>query len=118
MKKHVDLLGILYMLCGGLNVVVGVALLALGGGAAAVKPPALLTAAVFLVIAAVALAWGAANLWAGAAIRRHSPTARLLGLAMAVLNLFVLPFGTALGIYSLWVLLNDQSRQLFTPGAA
>ena len=28
-------------------------------------------------------------------------------------NLFVLPFGTALGIYAFWVLLHDESRRMF-----
>jgi hypothetical protein len=35
-----------------------------------------------------------------------------------VLNLFVLPFGTALGIYALWVLMNEQTRPLFHPEPA
>jgi hypothetical protein len=37
---------------------------------------------------------------------------------MAVLNLFVLPFGTALSIYALWVLLHDSARALFEKGSA
>jgi hypothetical protein len=32
---------------------------------------------------------------------------------LAVLNLFVLPFGTALAIYTFWVLLHDDARALF-----
>ena len=31
----------------------------------------------------------------------------------AIPNLFVLPFGTALGIYAMWVLLHDEARKMF-----
>ncbi len=39
-------------------------------------------------------------------------------LGLAVPNLFVLPFGTALGIYALWVLLHEETRETFLEGAA
>jgi hypothetical protein len=39
----------------------------------------------------------------------------VLTLALAVANLLVLPFGTALGVYALWILLTDQGRRLFEP---
>jgi hypothetical protein len=32
-----------------------------------------------------------------------------------VANLLVLPFGTALGIYALWVMLTAEGRKLFEP---
>ena len=31
-----------------------------------------------------------------------------------VVNLVLLPFGTALGAYACWVLLKDEGRKLFT----
>jgi hypothetical protein len=43
----------------------------------------------------------------------HSPRARLLALGLAVGNLPLLPFGTALGAYAGWVLLNEEGRQVF-----
>jgi hypothetical protein len=36
-------------------------------------------------------------------------------LALALVNLLVLPFGTALGAYALWILLTDEGRRLFEP---
>lgn len=35
--------------------------------------------------------------------------ARILAIVIAILNLISIPFGTALGIYTLWVLLPDQA---------
>jgi hypothetical protein len=51
-------------------------------------------------------------------MRRHRPAGRVLMLALGVINLLVLPFGTALGVYALWVLLTHDGRQLFHAPAA
>jgi hypothetical protein len=32
---------------------------------------------------------------------------------MAIPNLLIVPFGTALGFYTFWVLLNDDARREF-----
>jgi hypothetical protein len=39
----------------------------------------------------------------------------MLSLALAVVDLPVLPFGTALGAYAMWVLLTNEGRRLFDP---
>jgi hypothetical protein len=39
----------------------------------------------------------------------------MLMLALAIGNLLVLPFGTALGAYALWVLLRHDAYRLFEP---
>jgi hypothetical protein len=44
---------------------------------------------------------------------RREPNGRVVALALGVLNLFVLPFGTALGIYTYWVLLHNEARDVF-----
>ena len=42
---------------------------------------------------------------------QREPWARMLAIVLGVLNLFDLPFGTALGIYTLWVLLPAESER-------
>jgi hypothetical protein len=118
--SHVKLLGILQVTWGGIGLLLGVSTLMLAVGAVAIgmtsvdrEIPAGVTAVAFGVCAAVLLVAGAGNAWAGSAIhRRHAP-GRLAALGLAVPNLFVLPFGTALGIYAMWVLLHDESRRMF-----
>ena len=73
------------------------------------------TAAVFAAIGVFALVWGAAHVWAGALLRGRRARGRLLTLGLAVINLLVFPFGTALGAYALWTLLQDEGRRLFYP---
>jgi len=120
MKSHVNLLGILQLTWGGMGLLLGASLLLLAGGAAAIAwaaPAGPLTAgftAVLFAVFAAALALaGWANLWVGQALRRHRSPGRTGALMLAVVNLFVLPFGTALAIYTFWVLLHNDARALF-----
>jgi len=106
MRAHLDLLGRLYLVWGGFGVLAGVSLGILAAGAA-------LTPADAGSKLRLPLIGGLLSLWTGQALRRHDTRGRLGALALGLPNLFVLPFGTALGIYSYWVLLNDQVRQLF-----
>jgi NADH:ubiquinone oxidoreductase subunit 4 (subunit M) len=52
-----------------------------------------------------------AGLAAGWGLLQRESWARMLAIVIAVLNLVDLPFGTALGIYTLWVLLPAESER-------
>ena len=121
MKAHLHLLGILQLVWGGIGVLLGVStlLLAIGALAIGVTPAgdrmaAGVTAAGFVVFAVALLAGGGANAWAGRELRRERSRGRLAVLWLGVLNLFVLPFGTALGIYAFWVLMHNDTRVVFS----
>ena len=127
MTRHVDLLALFYLLWGALSLVAGTAILVLALGAlaiitspgrAALGPDlgANFTAGVFFVFAAASLAWGGLQLGTGRSLAKRRPRARLVGLGLAVLNLFFLPLGTALAVYTFWVLLADETRRMFEPG--
>jgi hypothetical protein len=126
-ERHVTLLGVLIGLWGGLAILIGVAMALIAAGAFAqmVEPggpgvgfAASVTAGMFALIGVVALLWGAVHVWTAALLRRRRPLGRILALALGVVNLIVLPFGTALGIYALWVLLKNEGRLAFVPGSA
>ncbi len=53
----------------------------------------------------------ALGLLVGFGLMRRERWARVLALIVGILSLIKLPFGTALGIYTLWVLLPAQSGQ-------
>jgi hypothetical protein len=59
--------------------------------------------------------WGAVHVGASVLLRQRQPAGRVLTLGLALVNLLVLPFGTALGVYALWILLTDAGRRLFEP---
>ena len=129
MTRHIDLLAVFYQMWGALALVAGTATFVLAVGAltivtsaerAALGPDvaAGVTVGFFFLFAAGALAWGGIHLWTGFSLRAHRAWARLAGLALAVLNLFFLPVGTALAVYTFWVLLSNETRRIFEPGAA
>jgi hypothetical protein len=120
MRSHVKLLGTLQLAWGAMGLLLGgsLLLLSIGAGAIARTSPgdpftAMFTAVLFLVFAAALFISGWANAWAGRGVQRHRAPARIVALVLAVLNLFVLPFGTALAIYAFWVLLHNDARALF-----
>jgi hypothetical protein len=124
MERHVKLLGVLASLWGALAMLVGISMLLLAAGALATRLDPVgtgvdfaagLTAAVFAFIGIFALLWGGAHAWAAILLKRRRPLGRFVSLGLAVVNLLVLPFGTAFGAYALWVLLTDEGRRLFEP---
>jgi hypothetical protein len=121
-ERHVDLVGVLASLWGALVMLAGVSLLLLAGGAmaelldpvgASVGFAAGLTAAAFAALGTFAVIWGGLHLLAAKWLKQRKAGGRMLMLALAVTNLLVLPFGTALGIYALWTLLTNDGRHLF-----
>ena len=122
MARHVTILAILTTIWGALAMLVGVSMLFL-----AAAPIALLNApqgeavgfaagfmaGVFALTGLFALIWGGAHVWAATRLKRHDPIGRMAGLGLALVDLLILPFGTALGVYALWVLLTNEGRRLF-----
>jgi hypothetical protein len=123
MKSHVDFLGLLFIVWGLLTVVIGLSTLALGLGAVALitsanrtgggEVAAGITAAAFTTLALIAMAWGAAHVIVGLPLRRRTPWSRLIALMLGSVDLLLLPYGTALGVYALWALLTEDGKKLF-----
>lgn len=120
MTAHLHLLSILQRVWGAIGLLLGVSILMLAASAVTIgwtsrgdEVAAAVTAGAFIVFAIALLAAGGANAWAGRALARHEPSGRIVVLVLAGLNLFVLPFGTALGIYAFWVLLHNETRMMF-----
>ena len=124
MTRHVTFLIRLTQLWSGFNLVIGLALAAFAVSAAMLmvnghdQPPgtevaAGVTAASLGVVALAAIAWALVHHLAGKGLRLRKAWARNLALMLAAFNLLLLPLGTALGLYTLWVLLHEQVRLEF-----
>lgn len=126
MRDHVKILGILNIAMGCLSAVAGLIVLLIFGGLAgvvgvsatdqdaAVAAPVI--AIVGVCIAIFLLVLGLPAIVGGWGLLKFKPWAKILVLILSVLHLFHIPLGTALGIYGLWVLLNDETRRLFETG--
>jgi hypothetical protein len=53
----------------------------------------------------------------GIGLLKRRPWARILILVVACMDLLWIPIGTIIGIYELWVLLQDETTQLFKPSS-
>jgi hypothetical protein len=120
--RHVAILAILTTIWGALGMLVGVSMLLLAAAPIAIlNAPqgeavgfaAGFMATAFALTGVFALLWGGAHVWAAARLRRYEPVGRILELGLALVDLLILPFGTALGVYALWVLLANEGRRLF-----
>src|SRR5437870_5143834 len=65
---------------------------------------------VMFVLGATFLVVGAGGICVGWGLLQRQPWARTVAIVLGILALFHPPFGTALGIYTLWVLLAAESR--------
>ena len=118
--RHIDVLGLLHIVWGGLGILTGASLLFLAASThlALIREASVgraETAAVW-VLATVGVGLSTGGIVcaiSGQGLRAHRPQARISTLVMGVPNLLLVPFGTALGIYAFWVLLNDDARRLF-----
>jgi hypothetical protein len=117
-QEHVRLLGILWMAYSALNVVGGIILIVISntlfGRFSQAGPPHEVTSWLrpFLtVIGFLVLAKAAASVIAGLGLLQREPWGRTLALVVAFISLFNIPIGTALGVYTLWVLLPTRSDE-------
>ena len=125
MRDHIRILGILNIIMGALTALIGVVvLIALGGVASIIgagltgdyengQVTAPILAIVGLCISVFFLILALPSIIGGWGLLNFKPWARILMIVISVLHLFNLPFGTALGVYGLWVLLSDEGRMIF-----
>jgi hypothetical protein len=120
MDAHVKVLGWLWIIMGALGLIgafcafVSIA----GGGLISGDQDALIaTSITATAIGAFVFLISIPNIIAGIGLLKYKSWARILAIILAVLNLFAFPIGTALGIYTLWALLNKETAPLFESGA-
>lgn len=116
MEQHIRIVAILYIVWGVIGLVVAALVLLSGvaGGLMSQEPDAALAAGTCGTVVAVIIAvLSLPNLLAGFGLQKRKEWARILTIILSVLNLFQFPLGTALGVYGLWALLNEQSKGYF-----
>ena len=116
MEGHVRALGVIYIVMGVLLVIVGLFLttVVVGSGLLSGDRTAMLTTgAVGTWLAALFVALSLPSIAAGFGLLKFRNWGRVLAIIIGVLNLFGFPIGTAIGVYTLYVLLSEQTAPLF-----
>jgi len=117
-QEHVRLLSLFWMAFSAFNTVGAVILYVLANTlfahmrelGAPTAPTAFLRP-LLSVIAILLLAKAAIGFLAGWGLLQHERWARIIALVLAFISLFNIPFGMALGVYTLWVLLPSESER-------
>jgi hypothetical protein len=120
LRVHLDVLGWLYILVGTFGGLTGASLVILsigttyalgelGSTSSSATPTVWLLASAGIAFSAV----GAAMVLVGRDLARRGRFGLPGALVLAALNLFLVPFGTALSVYAFWALLNDEARREF-----
>ena len=122
MDTHVKVLGILNIVSGAMGVCGALFMILIfgfsanavavdGDADAALALPligltgaALVVAILMVSLPGIIIGWG---------LYRFRPWARVAGIVLALLSLVVVPFGTILGAYGLWVLLSKATEPQF-----
>lgn len=116
MEDHIKILGILYIVFSALGLILAaIAFVAItGGGLISGNETAIMvTSIVGVSIAGLIALFTIPGIIGGMGLMKKQPWARILVLVLGVINLINIPFGTALGIYTIWALTNKETEKLF-----
>ena len=122
MQTHVKVLAVLFLVLSALGVLFALGLLVVFGGVAGlvgtsgdadavVALPIIGITGMALVIFTLVLSLP--GLITGFGLLNMKPWARILGIVLCAINLINIPFGTLMGAYGLWVLLNRETERMF-----
>ena len=123
MRNHIRVLGILNIVYGSLTLLGALVVGLIFGGVTGFLGAIDLDRDARIVLPIVALVGGFVfillvllslpSLIIGWGLTQYAPWARIAGIVISALHLFNVPVGTALGVYGLWVLLQNESLPLF-----
>jgi hypothetical protein len=124
MEKHVTFVGALQIGYNAFGVLVAMAtfMFIVGGGLIG----GLISSEEEIVIPITFFVGTAISMWllvlsvpgiiGGIGVLRRQSWARYMVLVLSILDLFSVPIGTAVGAYSIWVLVQDETAELFASG--
>ena len=122
MDRHIVLLGSLHIAYGGLGLLASFVVLfgVVGGGWLSQDPEAIrITSYVGTVVSAFLFAVFLPQVLGGIFLLQRRSWARILIIVIGAVNLVNIPIGTALGVYTIWVLTGTEaSRQFVKPAEA
>lgn len=118
-SRHVRNLGILWMVYSAIHLIPGLVLQSMPHWFGFRYDYPFFLGGIFRAVGAMLMLKGVLGLIAGWGLLDRQSWARMLAIVLAFLSLIHMPFGTAIGIYTLWVLLPGASeheyRQIARP---
>ncbi|MBD3168364.1 MAG: hypothetical protein GF307_02700 [candidate division Zixibacteria bacterium] len=116
MEKHITALGVIYIAFGILGIVTGIIVFWVIAGAGMIsgdEEAIFITGTVGLIIGLFFIVTSAIEIIGGIGLLKRWGWSRILVLVLGVISLIEIPIGTAIGIYTLWVLLQQEAVDYF-----
>ncbi len=116
MRDHIRILGWCFIVYSAIIVLVGLgigSIVMFGGAISGDHEAIFITSAVGVAIASFLIIISLPGMLAGIGLLKMRPWARIVAIIVGVLHILSFPLGTALGIYTLWVLLSAETEALF-----
>jgi hypothetical protein len=116
MERHVTFVAVINIAFGFLGIFLGFVLFVVlvGAGFISRDPEAMtITTIVGVAVACFLILTSIPEIIGGFGLLKRRPWARILVLIIAVMDLLFIPIGTLIGIYELWVLLQEDTAKLF-----
>jgi hypothetical protein len=120
MESHVKIIGILYIVLSILGMIGALFIfmtLKLIGGISDDPNASLVLSLVATIVAIILVVCSVPGIIAGWGLLKYKEWARILLIILSALNILNFPFGTALGIYAIWALVQKETIALFKPQA-
>lgn len=119
MENHVNVIGALWIAMGAIGVMFGFVIFGVLFGVSFIpdmgyEAPIILRT-VGLGVGAFVVILSAPEIIAGIGLLKREEWGRILALVVSFFNLLSFPFGTALAIYSIVILLKQETIRLFSP---
>ncbi|MCU0286412.1 MAG: PspC domain-containing protein [Acidobacteria bacterium] len=116
MDEHIKILGILYIAFSALGLIAAMVLFVIisGGGLISGNNAVItITTIVGTTLAGILFLISLPGIIGGIGLMKKENWARVLVLVLGIINLLNIPFGTILGVYTIWVLTNKETEALF-----
>ena len=118
MNKHVKILGILFITFGCLLCVGGIVVnfvVPMAGNISGNDVAMRITSIIGDTLGLLLVVLSMPSIIGGIGLLKRKYWARILILVLCFLSLLSIPFGTALGIYGIWILLKSETVEIFNP---
>lgn len=119
MQKHITIVATLQIGLSVVGLVFGVIILFVLSAIAALAddPEALvILPTIGLLVGGFLIVGSAIGIIGGVGLLKHKNWARILVLVLSVFGLFNIPIGTAVAVYTFWVLVQDETAAIFGAG--
>ena len=118
MAKHINILGALFLTSSILMLIAGFAVnhfVPMAGEISGDSTAMRITSIIGQSIGTVLFIIAAPGLICGYGLLTKKPWSKIFGIILSCLSLLSIPFGTAIGIYGLWIFFKDETTDILSP---